>query len=119
MRELGSQPLAELGAHTQNHAMLSLLPRGEQLAEIATSVEKIRDITRRGTPRFVAYPYGGEQDYNTDSCLAARDAGLEAAFVNHGGPFDPGRQPYRVPRYYVPPLPADQFRTWLQGILDA
>jgi peptidoglycan/xylan/chitin deacetylase (PgdA/CDA1 family) len=116
VRELGSQPLAQLGAHTENHAMLSRLPREEQLVEISRNVTKLADITGV-RPRFVAYPYGGEQAYNTDSCLAARDAGLEAAFVNHPARFDPRGEPYRLPRYYVPPLPADQFRTWLQGIL--
>jgi len=116
VRELGAEPLAQLGAHTENHAMLSMLPREEQLAEISRNVAKLADIT--GTrPRFVAYPYGSEQAYNTDSCLAARDAGLEAAFVNHAGRFDPKGQPYLIPRYYVPPLPADRFRTWLRGIL--
>jgi hypothetical protein len=109
VRELGLQPFAELGAHTHNHAMLSTLSGEEQLSEISLSVARLHAIS--GTrPRFLAYPYGGEHDYNVDSCLAARDAGLEAAFVNHAGPFDPIRSPYRVPRYYVPPLPADQFR---------
>jgi peptidoglycan/xylan/chitin deacetylase (PgdA/CDA1 family) len=118
VRELGSRPLTLLGAHTHNHAMLSMLTREEQLAEISRSVTKLEDIT--GTrPRFVAYPYGGEQDYNTDSYFAARDAGLQAAFVNHAARFDPKGHPYRVPRYYVPPLPADQFRAWLRGILRA
>lgn len=116
VRELGSHPLAHLGAHTENHAMLSILSRKEQLAEVSRSVTTLEHIT--GTrPRFVAYPYGGHDAYNTDSCLAARDAGLEAAFVNHPARFDPRGEPYRVPRYYVPPLPADQFRTWLHGIL--
>jgi peptidoglycan/xylan/chitin deacetylase (PgdA/CDA1 family) len=118
LRELASLPLTEIGAHTKTHAMLSMLTRGEQLEEIATSVEKIRAITQRGSPRFLAYPYGAEQDYNADSCLAARDAGLEAAFTNHAGPFDARREPYRMPRYYVPPLPPDHFRSWLQRLLD-
>ena len=34
MRELGSQPLAQLGAHTHSHPMLSVLTPEEQLAEI-------------------------------------------------------------------------------------
>jgi peptidoglycan/xylan/chitin deacetylase (PgdA/CDA1 family) len=115
VRELDSQPLALLAAHTENHAMLSMLSRDEQLAEISRNVRKLEDIT--GTrPRFLAYPYGNEQAYNPDSRHAARDAGLEAAFVNHPAPFDPRSEPYRVPRYYVPPLPADQFRRWLHGI---
>jgi peptidoglycan/xylan/chitin deacetylase (PgdA/CDA1 family) len=117
VRELGSQPLAQLGAHTHSHPMLSVLGPEEQLAEIGRGAAELEEIT--GTrPRFVAYPYGGEQDYNEDSCIAARAAGLEAAFVNHGRPFDPKHQPYRVPRYYVPPLPADDFRGWLHRVID-
>jgi peptidoglycan/xylan/chitin deacetylase (PgdA/CDA1 family) len=118
VRALGAQPLTQLGAHTHGHPMLSQLTREEQLAEISSSVAALHDIT--GTrPRFAAYPYGGEQDYNRDSCLAASDAGLSAAFVNHAAPFDPENQPYLVPRYYVPPLPAGAFRAWLDGILPA
>jgi peptidoglycan/xylan/chitin deacetylase (PgdA/CDA1 family) len=116
VRELSLQPLAQLGAHTQNHAMLSILTREEQLAEIDRSVTKLQAITG-SRPRFVAYPYGGERDYNADSCHAVRDAGLQAGFVNHAARFDPQGQPYRIPRYYVPPLPAGDFRTWLRGIL--
>lgn len=118
VRELGLQPFTELGAHTHNHPMLSTLSGEEQLSEISLSVAQLHAIS--GTrPRFLAYPYGGGQDYNVDSCLAARDAGLEAAFVNHAGSFDPISSPYRVPRYYVPPLPADQFRAWLSRIIRA
>jgi peptidoglycan/xylan/chitin deacetylase (PgdA/CDA1 family) len=118
LRDLGSQPLTQLGAHTHRHPMLSRLTREEQLAEITRSVATIHDIT--GTrPRFVAYPYGGERTYNSDSCLAAKDAEMSAAFVNHAARFDPASRPYVVPRYYVPPLPAEAFRTWLDGILAA
>jgi peptidoglycan/xylan/chitin deacetylase (PgdA/CDA1 family) len=117
VRELGSQSLAQLGAHTHSHPMLSALTPEEQLSEIVRGAARLEEIT--GTrPRFVAYPYGSEQDYSEDSCLAASAAGLAAAFVNHGAPFDPKRQPYRVPRYYVPPLPADDFRGWLHRVID-
>jgi peptidoglycan/xylan/chitin deacetylase (PgdA/CDA1 family) len=117
VRELGSQPLTQLGAHTHNHPMLSVLTAEEQLAEINRGAAILQEIT--GTrPRFVAYPYGSQQDYSEDSCLAARAAALDAAFVNHPGPFDPKRHPYRLPRYYVPPLPADQFRSWLHQVID-
>jgi peptidoglycan/xylan/chitin deacetylase (PgdA/CDA1 family) len=117
VRELSLQPLAQLGAHTHSHPMLSVLPPEEQLAEISRGVARLQEIT--GTrPRFVAYPYGSARDYSEDSCLAARAAALDAAFVNHPAPFDPKRRPYRVPRYYVPPLSADDFRTWLHRVLD-
>jgi peptidoglycan/xylan/chitin deacetylase (PgdA/CDA1 family) len=118
LRELAAQPLVELGAHTHNHAMLSVLERRDQLAEITSSVSRIQEITGK-RPRFLAYPYGSQRDYNLDTCLAAKDAGLQAGFVNHSGIFDPRREPYRLPRYYVPPLPAEQFRGWLLGILRA
>ena len=117
VRELGSQPLAQLGAHTHNHPMLSILTPEEQLAEINRGAAILQEITGI-RPRFVAYPYGSYQDYSEDSCLAARTATLDAAFVNHGAPFDPKRHPYRIPRYYVAPLPADDFRSWLHGVID-
>lgn len=116
VRELDAHPLAQVGAHTENHAMLSMLTRDEQLAEITRNVARLADITGK-RPRFVAYPYGSEQSYNANSCQAVQDAGLEAAFVNHPGRFDPLGQPYLIPRYYVPPLPADRFRAWLRGVL--
>jgi peptidoglycan/xylan/chitin deacetylase (PgdA/CDA1 family) len=117
VRELGSQPFTQLGAHTHNHPVLSGLTPEEQLAEINRSAAILQDIT--GTrPRFVAYPYGSPQDYSEDSCLAVRAAALDAAFVNHPAPFDPKRHPYRLPRYYVAPLPADDFRSWLHGVID-
>jgi peptidoglycan/xylan/chitin deacetylase (PgdA/CDA1 family) len=116
VRELGSQPLAQLGAHTHSHPMLSILTPEEQLAEINRGAAILQEIT--GTrPRFVAYPYGSPRDYSEDSCLAARAAALDAGFVNHGAPFDPKRNRYRVPRYYVPPLPADDFRSWLHRVI--
>ncbi len=118
VRELASQPLAQLGAHTHSHPMLSTLAREEQFVEINRSATTLQDITGV-RPRFVAYPYGDEQDYNEDSCLSAKDAGLRAAFVNHAAHFDPETQPYRVPRYYVPPLSADKFQLWLRGLLAA
>jgi len=117
VRELGAQPLAQLGAHTHSHPMLSVLTGAEQLAEIVRGAERLQEIT--GTrPRFVAYPYGDSPDYTEETCLAARAAALAAAFVNHAGPFDPKHQPYRIPRYYVPPLAADEFRSWLHRVID-
>lgn len=117
VRELGTQPLAQLGAHTHNHPMLSVLTPEEQLAEINRGAAILQEIT--GTrPRFVAYPYGNQEAYSDDSCLAARAAALDAAFVNHGAPFNPKRHPYRLPRYYVPPLAADDFRSWLHRVID-
>jgi peptidoglycan/xylan/chitin deacetylase (PgdA/CDA1 family) len=116
--ELASRPLTQVGAHTHGHPMLSQLSRDEQRAEITRSVTDLEAIT--GTrPHLFAYPYGGEHDYNDDSCSAAADAEMTAAFVNHSGRFDAEQRPYRIPRYYVPPLPADGFRAWLDGILAA
>jgi peptidoglycan/xylan/chitin deacetylase (PgdA/CDA1 family) len=118
VRALASQPLVQLGAHTHNHPMLSVLTRKEQLAEIDRSAAVLQDISGR-RPRFLAYPYGAPADYNTDSFLVARDASFEAAFINHPAQFDPKDQPYRIPRYYVPSLTADDFRTWLVRTLGA
>jgi peptidoglycan/xylan/chitin deacetylase (PgdA/CDA1 family) len=117
VQELGAQPLAQLGAHTHGHPMLSGLTREQQLAEIDRGAAILREITG-ARPRFLAYPYGDLKHYSEDSCLAAKAATMEAAFVNHAAPFDPKRRPYRLPRYYVPPLPADDFRGWLLRVID-
>jgi peptidoglycan/xylan/chitin deacetylase (PgdA/CDA1 family) len=117
VRELGSGPLAHIGAHTHGHPMLSVLAPDEQLAEIDAGAARLQEITGM-RPRFVAYPYGSERDYSQDSCVAARTAALEAAFANHPAPFDPERRRYSLPRYYVPPLPADAFRSWLTDVLE-
>lgn len=118
LRALAAQPAVTIGAHTRGHPMLSRLARDAQTAEIIDSVETIHAVT--GTrPSFVAYPYGGRDDYDDDSCGAAADAGMTMAFGNHGGVIDPVSDPYRIPRYYVPPLAAHDFPSWLDGVLGS
>jgi peptidoglycan/xylan/chitin deacetylase (PgdA/CDA1 family) len=116
VRELAARPWSELGAHTEGHPALAYLSFDEQVEEIRRGVATLHSIT--GTwPRFLAYPFGTEHDYNGDSIAAAGDGGFRAAFVNHWTRFDPERDPYRIPRYAAPALPAPAFRTWLDGIL--
>ena len=87
------------------------------MTEMERGAAILHEIT--GTrPRFVAYPYGSEEDYTEDSLLAASATSFDAGFVNHWAPFDPERHPYRIPRFYVAPLPAAGFRSWLQGLID-
>jgi peptidoglycan/xylan/chitin deacetylase (PgdA/CDA1 family) len=97
--------------------MLSVLTREEQLIEMDLGAALLREITGI-RPHFVAYPYGSEGDYDADSFVAARAAGFDAGFVNHWAPFDTELYRYRIPRFYVAPLPADGFRSWLQGVIN-
>lgn len=116
LRDLARRPGTTIGAHTHDHPKLSAVPRAEQVDQIARSVEVIRDVTGR-RPRHLAYPYGSRDDYDDDSCAAAASTGMVAGYGNHGGHIDPVNERFRVPRYYVPPLPADGFERWLGGVM--
>ncbi|MDN5786470.1 polysaccharide deacetylase family protein [Pseudorhodobacter sp.] len=51
-------PLVEIGNHTQNHAILSILPEADQRREIAGSQDFLARVTGNA-PQVIAYPNGG------------------------------------------------------------
>lgn len=75
--ELGALVQAgwEVGAHTVNHADLSLLDYGRCRSEIARNREQLEGLT--GSPvKSLAYPFGR---YGSAAIAAARDCGLLSA----------------------------------------
>src|SRR5262249_31487324 len=57
IKTMVSTGLIEFGAHTHHHAILSLLPRKQQIEEISRSIEAVQKIT--GQPcEYFAYPNG-------------------------------------------------------------
>jgi peptidoglycan/xylan/chitin deacetylase (PgdA/CDA1 family) len=84
----------EAGAHTLTHPFLSLLPPGEQLAEMAGSAAMIRD--RIGaTVTGVAYPNG---DHDARTIEAARTAGFDHAVSTRAGDCGTGADRWSLPR---------------------
>src|SRR5262249_12579235 len=60
IKTMASTRLIEFGAHTHHHAILSLLPRKQQIEEISQSIEAVQEITGRPCEYF-AYPNGEPQ----------------------------------------------------------
>jgi peptidoglycan/xylan/chitin deacetylase (PgdA/CDA1 family) len=78
----------EFGAHTQSHAILSLLPPGEQAAEVEGSVRDVARLTG-GACRLFSYPDGRAGDYDGEVKRALAGAGVEAAVTGIGGTNQP------------------------------
>lgn len=67
VRQLASEPLVTIGAHTVNHHALAKLPVARVVSEVLESVHRLRDKLGR-RPRHFAYPYGrqsaaGEREF--------------------------------------------------------
>jgi peptidoglycan/xylan/chitin deacetylase (PgdA/CDA1 family) len=75
----------ELGAHTVNHADLSVLSYEACRREIEDSCEALRELTGTQVETF-AYPFGR---YGEAAIAAARAAGLRAAVTTGSGTWDP------------------------------
>jgi peptidoglycan/xylan/chitin deacetylase (PgdA/CDA1 family) len=86
-----------IGAHTRSHPDLTTLAAAEVAEEIGGS---IGDLEAAGleTPRFLAYPYGFSNDQVVQAC---RELGLSGAFTVEAGKFEPGEDPFRIPRIEV------------------
>jgi peptidoglycan/xylan/chitin deacetylase (PgdA/CDA1 family) len=116
VHELGNKGLLEIGAHTVNHPVLSMLGAPEQRDEMARSKQYLEDVI--GSPvRCFAYPYGGRNDYDRASVKAARDAGFEIACANVPGRVWPDAGTMELPRILVRDCAGDRFEEMLEGIL--
>jgi peptidoglycan/xylan/chitin deacetylase (PgdA/CDA1 family) len=107
-RILGRAALADLaadgsiafGAHTDSHAILSLLDETEQRREIRSSLDAVAAATGRPC-RFFSYPNGRIGDYNGRTLGVLRACGISDAFTSIDGPNLPATPPLELFRYGV------------------
>ena len=92
--------LVEFGAHTQTHAILSLLSPEDQKKEIANSIEEVRRLTGERC-RFFAYPNGRPQDYNRTTVRLLGENAITAAVCTSSGPNDADTSLMALKRYNV------------------
>lgn len=81
--ELARREIIEIGAHTLTHPVLGGLPPRLQIEEIVGGRRAIEDAIGRPVTSF-AYPFGCRGDFDSDSVIAARHAGMRAACANTG-----------------------------------
>ncbi len=77
-RTLAQDPLVTIGAHTESHCQLSVLPQAEAKEEMLGSKQKIEAALDREVRHF-AYPFGGAQSAGRREFALARECGFVTA----------------------------------------
>jgi peptidoglycan/xylan/chitin deacetylase (PgdA/CDA1 family) len=97
VQTLGKGNLIEIGAHTVNHANLSVLAAKQQHYEITQSKTTLETILDRPVKSF-AYTFGRKVDYNPTTTKLVQDSGFNCACSNFSGIIGPRRNDFELPR---------------------
>ena len=108
---------AELGAHTVNHPILSMLTEARQRSEISDSKKRIESELGRPCEVF-AYPNGSRRDFDDCTIDLARSAGFKAACTTIRGSNVRGQEPMALRRIGVGPDPTYLLDARLAGLFD-
>ena len=100
IREMVDSGLCKIGAHTENHPILSQLSYVEQYKEISESKKKLEKELDREISLF-AYPNGQYSDFNDDTLIILEKLGLRYAFSTESGKSKQVDFPYRLRRYGI------------------
>jgi peptidoglycan/xylan/chitin deacetylase (PgdA/CDA1 family) len=84
LREVASDPLCMIGAHTTNHFAIARLSLEEATYEAVSSRDRIEKELGRPVGLF-AYPYGDETSAGPRDFALIRDAGFRAAVTTRKG----------------------------------
>lgn len=84
LRDLASDPLVTIGAHTRRHLALAKLTRAEAGLEIEESVRRLETELGRAVRHF-SYPYGDEGSAGPREFDLARELGLATAVTTAKG----------------------------------
>jgi peptidoglycan/xylan/chitin deacetylase (PgdA/CDA1 family) len=84
VREIASDPLCTIGAHTIHHFAVAKLPAEEVVAEAVQSADRVeKEIGTR--PKLFAYPYGDETSAGPRDFELIAKAGFDAAVTTRKG----------------------------------
>ncbi|HZZ77044.1 MAG TPA: polysaccharide deacetylase family protein [Gemmataceae bacterium] len=97
MRRLGH----DFESHTASHVDLGTVGPDEARSELAESKRTLEDTLGRPV-RFLAYPYGGRNNFRPEYLPLARSLGYEACFSCFGGFIEPRRRGHVLPREAMP-----------------
>ena len=108
---LDRDPLIEVGGHTVNHRILSLVPSDEAAAEIRGACRALTEHLGRPTDLF-SYPEGQAHHYNQTVIDLLRAEGVICAPSAISGSNPPGSDPFHFRRVMVgfmdTPFPYDE-----------
>lgn len=124
INEMVASGLIEFGAHTHNHAILSLLDQERQFFEIERSIKAVSHLTGRPCTLF-AYPNGGHDDYDPHTMHILESIGIQGAVTMISGPNCYGMDLLQLRRYGIgcnlsfPRFRANLYHLiWLVKMLD-
>jgi peptidoglycan/xylan/chitin deacetylase (PgdA/CDA1 family) len=110
--------LIEIGCHTMTHPQLSSLRPSLQLDEIRGCKEYLEDRLGHPVGSF-AYPYGGREDYTTETVSLVREMGFSSACSTLPGLVTKDTDLFQLPRMPVDNWDGDRFAAtlleWLGG----
>jgi peptidoglycan/xylan/chitin deacetylase (PgdA/CDA1 family) len=115
VRELGSAPLIEVGAHTMTHPRLSALGRDDQAQELRVSKSRLEEMLAAEVKSF-AYPFGSRDDYSATSVEIARESGFAIACANFEAPVSSACSPWELPRMMVMNTSAETLLARLEAL---
>ncbi len=97
LRELSTDPLVEIGAHTVSHRRLSALPDDQAEQEIGGSGDRLRQ--QLGVPcRHFAFPYGRRADCGPREFAITRRTGFSSGATTRKGLLRRGDDAFSLPR---------------------
>ncbi len=116
IREMRDSGLVSFGTHTVSHPILTKISEDDARQEIILSKETLEKQLNEKV-KFMAYPNGRENDYNSATIDIVRESGYEMAFTtleNTGKIL--GR--YEIPRYGLVGEPFYMFALRMAGFFD-
>jgi peptidoglycan/xylan/chitin deacetylase (PgdA/CDA1 family) len=84
VRKLNDDSYVEIGSHTVNHPMLSMLDEREQRAEIIGGHIKLEEYLGRKL-KYFAYPHGGKAHFDETSRSIIKESNRLTSFSSYGG----------------------------------
>jgi len=113
LRCLAGSPLIEIGAHTQTHTRLGILPVRDQFTEVVGCKRQLEALT--GQPvNLLSYPFGSAGDFTDETRQLAASEGFTAALANTQGHVSPPADLYAISRLLVRNWTDDVFARWLR-----
>jgi len=110
LKQLATNDLFTIGAHTLTHPALAHHSDDFQRAELCSSREFLQGLTGQEISTL-AYPYG---NYNQDTLRIANECGFVSAFTTHERALTPGPNAYEHGRFQVKNLTGLEFKDQLK-----
>ena len=114
---LEADELIEIGAHSVTHPSLAALSTRAQDFEISESKSMLELLLGKPVRSF-SYPFGGRDDYDTDTIRLVREAGFNCACANDADFVHRSSDRYALPRFLVRDWDGDEFAKNLELWLD-